>query len=1005
MNKTDVLIIGAGVCGCAVARELSAYDLSVTVLDRNSDIGEGTSKANSGIVHAGYDAKPGTLKAKLNVEGSKMMPDLAAKLGIPFMRNGSMVVALSDEDVPHMKELYERGIQNGVEGLRILSREEALSMEPNLSDDTKGALFAPTGGIVCPFRLTSALAESACINGVKFELLTEVTDIRRGDHGFTVDAISYDEFDPKKDKKVSFEASIVINAAGVYADTFHNMMSEDMLTITPRKGEYCLLDVTAGQHVGRTIFRMPSALGKGILVSPTIHGNLLVGPTATDLEDKEGTFTTAEGLAAVNSPGASAVKNIPMKEVITSFAGLRPHGDKGDFVIGQLPDCPGFIDVAAIESPGLSASPAIGKMVAGIVESILHPKHKDDFIEEVKPFTYMKLLPEEKQREIIEKDSTYGNIICRCASVSEGEILETIRRPLGARTLDGVKRRTGANMGRCQGGFCYPKVMEILSRELGIPMELITKKGRRSAILDKDDHKLPCNETSSESSCSDDNGLHADTDDTVYDSVIVGGGPAGMAAALSLAENGTDNILILERDKELGGILNQCIHNGFGLHTFNEELTGPEYALRYIDMVEKAGDKIKFRLNTMVMNIQPITEDGRVYKQITAYSGEYGIRKLKTKSVILAMGCREKARGSLNIPGYRPAGIYSAGTAQKFVNMDGLMPGREVVILGSGDIGLIMARRMTLEGAKVKMVVEIMPYSGGLKRNIVQCLDDFGIPLLLSHTVTEIKGRDRVEAVVISKVDENLRPIPGTEEEIKCDTLLLSVGLIPENELSRNMGLEMSGATRGAVVSDELETSCPGVFACGNVLHVHDLVDNVSKEAVKAGKYAADYIRSFDNLSPDTVKKPDPDSELMHKFAARNATKNGVNPNDVTNNADGSTTYTIPCITCPVGCIVKVTVKDDKVINVEGNSCDRGDVYARAEVTSPVRTVTSIIKVVGGSRPVVSVKTASPIPKGKIDECVAQLKNMTVTAPVRAGDVIISNVADTGVDIVATSCV
>ena len=483
MNEYDVIIIGAGVSGCAVARELSKYKLSVLVLDKNSDIGEGTSKANSGIVHAGYDAKPGTLKAKLNVEGSRMMPDIAKKLGIPFMRNGSMVVALSDEDIPHMNELYERGIKNGVEGLRILSRKEALEMEPNLSDETKGALFAPTGGIICPFRLTSALAENACVNGVDFHLLTNVENIIRNDKRYTIEATNYDEFDPAKDRKVKYVSRIVINAAGVYADRFHNMMARDKLTITPRKGEYCLLDVTAGKHVGRTIFRMPSALGKGILVSPTIHGNLLVGPTATDLDDKEGTFTTSDGLSAVNAPGASAVKDLPMKEVITSFAGLRPHGDRGDFVIGELPESPGFIDVAAIESPGLSASCAIGVMVAGIVKDILEPETDPDFAEELKPLTYMKLLPPDEQRSLIEKDSTYGNIICRCASVSEGEILETIHRPLGARTLDGVKRRTGANMGRCQGGFCYPKVMEILSRELDIPIELITKKGRGSEIL------------------------------------------------------------------------------------------------------------------------------------------------------------------------------------------------------------------------------------------------------------------------------------------------------------------------------------------------------------------------------------------------------------------------------------------------------------------------------------------------------------------------------------------
>lgn len=332
-----------------------------------------------------------------------------------------------------------------------------------------------------------------------------------------------------------------------------------------------------------------------------------------------------------------------------------------------------------------------------------------------------------------------------------------------------------------------------------------------------------------------------------YDIVIIGGGPAGLAAAASAKREGVDSILILERDTQLGGILNQCIHNGFGLHTFKEELTGPEYAQRFIDQVEEL--KIEYQLNTMVMDITP-------NKEITAMNRTDGLFHIQAKAIVLAMGCRERSRGALNIPGYRPAGIYSAGTAQRLVNIEGFMPGREVVILGSGDIGLIMARRMTLEGAKVKVVAELMPYSGGLKRNIVQCLDDFGIPLKLSHTVVDIKGKERLESITLAAVDDKGKPIPGTEEEYTCDTLLLSCGLIPENEISRSIGVDMEPVTSGPIVNESLETSVEGVFACGNVLHVHDLVDFVSEEAAAAGRNAAAYVKAGGTLGEKSKEIP-----------------------------------------------------------------------------------------------------------------------------------------------------
>ena len=369
-----------------------------------------------------------------------------------------------------------------------------------------------------------------------------------------------------------------------------------------------------------------------------------------------------------------------------------------------------------------------------------------------------------------------------------------------------------------------------------------------------------------------------------YDIVIIGGGPAGLAAAVSARKNGVESILILERDRELGGILNQCIHNGFGLHTFKEELTGPEYADRFIRQVKELC--IEYKLHTMVMNISSS-------KIITAMNREEGLFDIQAKAVILAMGCRERPRGALNIPGYRPAGIFSAGTAQRLVNIEGYLPGREIVILGSGDIGLIMARRMTLEGARVKVVAELMPYSGGLKRNIVQCLDDYGIPLKLSHTVVDIKGKERLESVTLAEVDADRKPIPGTEEEYSCDTLLLSVGLIPENELSRDMGVDMNPVTSGPRVNESLETNIEGVFACGNVLHVHDLVDFVSEEAGAAGRNAALYVKTGEKRGdsgngdiileaadgvrytvPETINPAYMDEELTVRFRVGNVYKN-----------------------------------------------------------------------------------------------------------------------------------
>ena len=468
----DVIIIGAGVTGCAVARYLSRYQGSALVLERAEDVCCGTSKANSAIIHAGFDAAHGSLMAKMNVQGNRMVPGLAKELDFPFRMNGSLVVCMSEEDMPRLLALYENGVKNGVEGLEIVDAQRLHELEPNVSKNAVAALWAPTGGIVCPFNMTIALAENANANGVDFRFNTKVTGFTRGEGCWTVHTEQGD-----------FQTRYVVNAAGVYADVLHNMVSARKLHITPRRGDYCLLDRQVGGFVSHTVFQLPGKLGKGVLVSPTVHGNIIVGPTAIDIEDRDGTNTTAAGLEELISKAGISVDNLPIRQTITSFAGLRAHEDHHEFVIGEAEDAPGFVDCAGIESPGLTSAPAIGLTVAELLREKLGLREKEDFIATRKGLLDPKSLTKEAYQALIRENPAYGQIICRCEQVTEGEIIDAIRRPLGARSLDGVKRRTRAGMGRCQAGFCSPRVMEILARELGVSQAEITKCGGASRLI------------------------------------------------------------------------------------------------------------------------------------------------------------------------------------------------------------------------------------------------------------------------------------------------------------------------------------------------------------------------------------------------------------------------------------------------------------------------------------------------------------------------------------------
>ena len=476
----DVLVIGGGVIGTAILRYLSFYKLDIIAVDKNEDLGEGTTKANSGIVHIGYDPIPGTVKARMNSRGAELMKEESRNLGFDYKVNGAMVVAFRNEDLPRLEELMERGRKNGVKNMRLLSGEEARAREKNLSEEVKGALFLPDSAIVCPFSLTYALAENAVANGASFTLGKKVEKIEKIQDGFAVTLSSGERITTK----------YLVNAAGVYADEINNALSGNKIHITAKRGNYMLFDSVTKGMFNSTIFQLPGKEGKGVLVTPTVHGNLMIGPTSIPISDKSDTSTFPEDLEKIKECALKTCPSIPFRNVITSFSGLRAHEDGDDFIIGECPDVPGFYNAAGIESPGLSSALAIGEMVASLIAEKAGAERKENPVTTRKPPLRMKDLDMEERNRHIKENPAYGRIVCRCEEISEGEIIDAITGPLGARSLDGVKRRVRAGMGRCQSSFCSPRVMELISQYASIPLENITKNNKGSLILMEDSYDL-----------------------------------------------------------------------------------------------------------------------------------------------------------------------------------------------------------------------------------------------------------------------------------------------------------------------------------------------------------------------------------------------------------------------------------------------------------------------------------------------------------------------------------
>lgn len=827
-NVPVVAVVGAGVVGCCVARELCRFAVRVVVLEASDDIACGATRANSGIVHAGFDPQPGTLKARYNALGSVLYPRWASELGFGYYRNGSMVAAFSDGELAGLDELLARGHANGIEGLRIVDADEARAMEPALSPEVRGALVAETGAICDPYGITYGAAENAAANGAEFLFDERVV---------AIDRATAPRWRIRTTSGLVVEAVAVVNAAGVHADEINNLASGRKLEITPVRGDYILYESSLGSLFRHTVFQVPGPAGKGVLVSPTVHGNLFIGPNAVPQQSRENLGTTREGLDFIVDRARRTWPDCSTRGMITNFAGLRASGASRDFVVGEAPDAPRFFNAACIDSPGLTAAPAIAEDLSRRIAEALAARENPSFdpIRRLRPLLAM--MGEDGIERAIAEDPAWGNIVCSCCKVSEGEIVAALRGSLPVLSLDALKWRCGAMMGECHGGFCTPKILRIVCRELGCRPEEVDKRLRGSWMIasSRSDYVETARSEGSAASA-------LAPAQAAYDVAVVGAGAAGMAAAKVAARRGA-RVLMVDRGTRLGGILCQCVHSGFGLERYKEELTGPEYAEREGAELDDLG--VDVEEGATVLSVCRV-EDAPVGFEL-GIAAPSGYRRVRCRALVLATGSRERGFGALNIAGDRPSGIYTAGSAQALINLQGCIPGRRAVVLGSGDIGLIMARRMTLEGMEVVGVHEIMPQPSGLRRNIVQCLDDFGIPLTLCSTVTRVEGARRLEAVWVSPVDpKTRRPIPGTEQRIECDTLVLSVGLIPENGLADMLGCESDPATGGPKVDGSFQTSVPGAFSCGNSLHIHDLADWASAEGDAAGAAAATWTLETD---------------------------------------------------------------------------------------------------------------------------------------------------------------
>ena len=959
----DVVVIGGGLLGCFAARGLTRYGLSVALLEAREDLCTGVSRSNTAIVYSGCDTKPGTLKSSMCVRASQGFAELCEELGVRYSPCGSIMICFGKRGYSVLERKYTDGAGNGVRGMRLLTREEVLGLEPNITPSVHSGLYVPDTGTVDPWELCLAAAQNAAHNGAEFFLRTEVTGVRERGEGYEVTT-----------RRGPFRAGAVVNCAGLAADSFLEMVSEPSVRIVPSAGDYLIYDTKASGAIRHIIFHEPEEKGKGLTLVPTVDGNILAGPTErptgqtgepiySDAPDGGGRpesptgdlnrslcggkdethgaiydySTERAGLDLLRSLAAEVIPSLSIDHVIRSFGAVRPNPYL------MFPDCNGkwvqsdksvsdfciiesgggrFISLVGVKTPGLTCANELGLHVAekiatalGAAQSRETPRLEgadcrgatrsgeagcrgaDGFDPCRKaPVRLGGLSFEERESRVLE-DPGHGAIVCRCRGVSESEILDSLKRFPGAVTRDGVKRRTGAGSGRCQGSFCGQAVDELLASHLGDEggkhrgagkgASKNTDKGAdkgASTNADKCAGNSKYNEAGSQAGSrpGDENSavsiIRPQTQITTHDVIVIGGGPAGMAAALGASSYGA-GVLVVERADSLGGILNQCTHKGFGLTYFGEELSGQEYAARFIRRVEAS--EIEVLTGCIVLDIGA---DG----VLTLSGRETGLLRLHGKAVVLATGCRERPIGALLIPGTRPEGIFAAGAAQKMINLGGYDLGDRFVILGSGDVGMIVARELALRGKSVAAVIEKEDRCGGLQRNRINCLERFGIPLITSATISRIRGLPRIAGVTVAKQEAGSH----VSFDIGCDALITSVGLVPERDLLDSFG---------GGLPDWL-------FLCGNACFVHDVVDDVTLESGRTGGFAAAYAMGGAQGAQDAQGAQSAQGEQGAQAAQSAQGAQGAKEGDSSvlrgkKEEPPPVSHGVLCTACPKGCL------------------------------------------------------------------------------------------------------